>query len=237
MGILLVKRIIWIFEGSQDLFFINKLGDKYMPGKVTVNIVGGANGSAQNGTVNCSINVKNYTITTNNSSDYPVVSLITPFSDSTIIPLSIYDVTNTSFSVTLSEAPKVTGYKIVWSRTIPNPSGISTQTIVNVTDVFSPTTVSISGSYIPDGSAFNFARVTLDNNVTLQTPINLDNGKNMIICVRQQAGKNYSISFASSYKFPGGIVPTMPSSSTSLILDIRRLSNNYYVSYSGEYPE
>tara|TARA_R110000772_G_scaffold205144_5_gene315405 strand:+ start:1912 stop:2394 length:483 start_codon:yes stop_codon:yes gene_type:complete len=53
------------------------------------------------------------------------------------------------------------------------------------------------------------ATLTLNQATVLNNPNNQAAGATSVLIIKQPAGANYSLSFGSNYKFPGGVAPTI----------------------------
>jgi hypothetical protein len=115
-------------------------------------------------TTNASYRVTHPTIDLNYS--FPTVSLIVPTSGSNLFVHGITNRTTTTFDVTLSEVPNVTGYYVSWHLPSAN-SAINTIPVVNlaITNIPSYTTT-VSGSYNVSLSE-SVVYAEYDNTVTL----------------------------------------------------------------------
>ena len=75
---------------------------------------------------------------------------------------------------------------------------------------FVATTITNSGaSYSWNLNTNQVARLTLNGNKTLDNPTNQNAGAVYILIVTQSASGSNTLAFGTSYKFPGGIVPTI----------------------------
>ena len=128
----------------------------------------------QNGVVSCSIGQDVYTISHNETTDYPVVSLVVPVSGSAISVLGVFNKTNTSFDVILSEAPSDAGYKISWALSSGNGgnSGGSVTTLTAGTGISvleAPTdtwTVSVDGATLGSRTLLSDTTSTLADGIS-----------------------------------------------------------------------
>jgi hypothetical protein len=70
------------------------------------------------------------------------------------------------------------------------------------------TNSSATGTVTPDASTSNSFQYTLTGNVTIANPTNLTSGMVLNFCLDEDATGGRTIAFGSSYKWPGGTVPT-----------------------------
>ena len=70
-------------------------------------------------------------------------------------------------------------------------------------------TLTAGASIAWDLESNQVATVTLNQNSTLANPSNKQAGATYVVIVKQPAGANYTLSFASDYKFSGGAAPTL----------------------------
>jgi hypothetical protein len=142
---------------------------------VSANISGTS--SLLQGIINCDTTNSVYTI--NHTSvdlnfSFPTVSLIVPASGSNLFVNGITNRSATSFNVTLSEVPNITGYAIAWHLPTTN-SSLNSIPIVNFAITSIPLyTTTTSGSY---SVALTDSVVYADNNNTILLPSSPSTGE------------------------------------------------------------
>ena len=127
-----------------------------------------------------------------------------------LIPVSAAD----ARYVTAATAQTITGAKTFTSTTEFN----TTEVIASATQVYSkPVAIAVStSSVMVDFSTGNNFTTTLDANVTFDNPTSPQPGQSGIIYVSQDGTGSRTASFASDWKFIGGIAPTLSTAASSV---------------------
>jgi hypothetical protein len=67
---------------------------------------------------------------------------------------------------------------------------------------------------------------------TLNAPINMNNGENIVIKIKQSPSGSNNIIFNSNYKFPGGVIPSLTlTPSKADIYTALKIDSNFYSTY------
>jgi hypothetical protein len=123
-----------------------------------------------NGAFECDTTNISYTIThpsVDTVYSVPTISLLTPVSGSNLFVQGISNRQSTSFDVTLSEVPNISGYSILWHLPVTAPSIIGTAVVNQQMTTLPSITTSTSGNYLV---TFTDTVVYADNNNTILLP-------------------------------------------------------------------
>lgn len=96
-------------------------------------------------------------------------------------------------------------------------------------------------NFTPDyslGRVFEYVLTGLPGAVaTLNIPVNMDNGENIVIKIQQSASGANNIQFNSAFKFPGSIYPSLTLEPNRIdIYTILKIGDNFYSTYVKDFP-
>lgn len=154
------------------------------------------------------------------NSSYPIVTLTVPSSSSLLFVQGITNRKNTSFDVIMSSTP-TSGYILNWQIASSGGYAVKTFGVESISGSIAPT-------IYPNGASTDVKEIILDNNITLGAPINMNDGQKLTIKFTQTISGGKTVSFDSSYKFPGGLTQVTSSASSTDIMSTLKIGNFYY---------
>jgi len=111
--------------------------------------------------------------------------------------------------------PQVSGQPVYFLRNIRSFTGNNFTPDANEARVFEYVLTGVAGS-----------------TATLNAPINMFNGDNIIIEIQQSPSGSNNMAFNSSYKFPGGVTPSLTLEQNRVdIYTVLRIGSNFYSTY------